>query len=844
MPIRIVEYVNPSFERITGYTAEMVIGTTQRILNSGYHSHEFMESIWKALADGQEWHGEVCNRKKNGELFWESMVASPVRNAAGVITHFISIREDITEHKRLETELRRAKEEWEATFNAVPDMMAIIDASHRIVRANKAMADFFDVTADELREAFCHRIVHRANGPHVDCPHEKLMLDGQTHVEEIYDQISEKYLAITASPMFSDTNHPIGSFHVIRDITERKQAELALEKAKEAAEAADKAKGEFLANMSHEIRTPLNGIMGMAHLALQTGLTPKQQDYIQKINTSAHLLLEIINDILDFSKIEAGKLGLEKIDFNLNEVIGKVVDMLVLGCQRKGIELLIQTAADVPDNLQGDPLRLGQILTNLISNAIKFTNQGEVLVRIEIVTNDGEQAVLKFLIKDTGIGISAADQRKLFKAFSQVDASTTRNFGGTGLGLAISKKLAVMMGGDLWVQSQVGQGSTFSFTAAFKTGRKLKSEQVKTHQASIAGGEKAEDIHGLKILVSEDNEINRQVAKEVLETIGLEVTVVNDGQQTVNAVEKQDFDAVFMDVQMPVMDGYQATAIIRANPRFKKLPIIAVTAHAMSGDREKCLVAGMNDYLTKPLDRKNIIRVLSKWITVRNNSIAVLQNENLCDVSALQTAVMVEGINIAESLARIGNNGEFYKKILTQFKSSNADVADRICTAVKKGDNTTAERLAHTIKGVAANIGAEDLQLAAAELEKSIKQAEDSADLDGLLDRFTACLKTVMKGIEAFLQYDKATAQQQLGQSQREESHDTNIRPLMLKVAQMLRNGLLEYMDYMEELERYLPTVASKELEQLKYYGARFDTDRALEILINIGKKLDISLEE
>ena len=509
---------------------------------------------------------------------------------------------------------------------------------------------------------------------------------------------------------------------LVQHLTASKEAALS---AKNEADLANRAKSEFLANMSHEIRTPMNAILGMTHLGLGAP-SEKQCEYLAKINGSAELLLHILNDILDFSKIEAGKIALETVDFDLHDLMDRLDSAIGAQAREKHLAFSIRIDPETPRHLNGDPLRLEQIFMNLANNAVKFTERGSVTVTVTAGSEAPDRIRLRYAVSDTGIGLTLEQRDRLFQPFAQADSSTTRKFGGSGLGLAISRRLADLMNGEIGVESEYGRGSTFHFTSVFAPGQEGASSTFETHGQRASAWE--DRLRGARILLAEDNPLNQQVVQELLERAGVTVAIAANGQEAIAAAQHQSFDAVLMDLQMPVMDGLEATRQLRRMPRLAGTPIIALTANVFQSDIERCAAAGMDDHVGKPIKVQELFSKLSEWLDGSRRPPAALNPSDPETPAPLAPAPQEAAatpspasLNLASALQRIGGDSALLVRIARLFQRTEAEAAQRIRDALAAGDAEQAQRLAHTLKSTAGAVGAERLQSAARAIEETLR---------------------------------------------------------------------------------------------------------------------------
>ncbi len=683
------------------------------------------------------------------ELYASGIYDKPIDTGDTNFVGTYGVARDITERKKALKALRQSEERFRELAELLPEMLIEMDRHGRLTFFNKktvistghsakALAGDFslsDLISAEDRARFekaCLAAIENTD------------ISDQEFLVRRADGIC--FPVIMRTTPISDNGTTGGIRALLIDITEIKKTREMLQATKEKAEIASRAKSEFLANMSHEIRTPLNGIIGVCDLMVNTPMDQKQREYTSIIQSSGKSLLGLINDILDFSKIEAGKLAFEQIAFQPGGVIDEVADLFLDRLLKKNIKLTVDVGSAVPNRVIGDPLRLRQVLTNLMSNAVKFTERGEIHITVGVDSEYADGIQLRFEVRDTGIGIAPDVQESIFDAFTQADGTTTRKYGGTGLGLAISRRIVEMMGGRIRLRSEPEKGSSFYFTAGFS---KAVVERHRPHRISSSfqsqpfdavteiccsqdpigplepdGSAETGDFPGARVLLVEDNPINRRVAEEILKLAGIEVVTAQNGKEALDKMAGGSIDAVLMDIQMPELDGLAATRAIRNEMNNGDIPIIAMTAHAMQGDRERCLEAGMNDYVSKPIDRKELFSTLRRHIgrkRVGPSEDTPLQN---------QSEISLPGLDITEGMNRLGADLELYMGIIAEYCANYRDVEAVICDAVEAGNYKKAEQTAHSLKGASGNISATDLYQYAIQLERLCRARSDDHILD------------------------------------------------------------------------------------------------------------------
>jgi PAS domain S-box-containing protein len=613
------QFINRAYQEFCGTTCEEVLDGKWQALVHPDDVPEYVQTFQRAVQEHQAFNAEARVRRADGEWRWIAVYAEPRFSPGGEFLGHVGVCPDITERKQAEQAIRGSEEKFRQLAENIREVFWMMTpAADEILYVSPAYEGVWGRTCESLykspmdwaeaiepddREKAHATFARQIRGERVDSEYRIFTPGGQ-----------QKWIRDRAFPILDRAGELVRVVGIAEEITEQKRYERELIQAREGADAANRAKSRFLANMSHEIRTPMNGVLGMVQLLLETDLTPEQRRYAYVAQNSGQALLVLIDGILDLARIEARKISLENLDFKLHDTIDSVVQLLRGQAKAKGLDFQSRVSPGTPQLLRGDAHRLGQVITNLVGNAIKFTETGRITLEAALENQSDTMAIVRFTVADTGIGIGADQAERLFSPFVQADASTTRKYGGTGLGLAICKQLVELMGGAIGVNSQQGEGSTFWFTAAFELASPGRLQPVSEPAQERSGTARRTNpsLHKVRILVAEDNAINREVALAQLRKLGCDAGAVTNGAEAVEAVRRGEYHLVLMDCQMPVMDGFEATRCIRSiNPRF---PIIAMTANAMPSDRERCLHEGMNDYLSKPVNLDRLADTLARWL--------------------------------------------------------------------------------------------------------------------------------------------------------------------------------------------------------------------------------------
>ena len=963
-----IQYCNPYFTQVSGYSLEEAIGKNPRILKSGKTPQEDYTALWEKLTQNQTWEGAFVNIDKEGNEYEEKAIITPIKDTYDNTTHYVAIKENITETKKIKNQLSNQNYFTTQILNTVPSAIFYLTEDDVFLGVNSEFERIYQTKnavmvgrnmrdIPWMKEHRYQKYLHLKN---------EAIRTNAPYIEEIERQTPagvETTVLYSVSAFYLADGTRGGFLGVMTDVTELKQKERDLKIALKQSNAATEAKSHFLANMSHEIRTPMNAIIGMSYLALKTELDKRQRDYVNKIHFAATSLLQIVNDILDFSKIESGKLELDLLEFNLDTVITESINLLLQKAQEKQLELIYHSPLNVPNRVTGDPLRLGQIITNLVSNAVKFTENGTISIDIFEMKRVEKRICLKFSIKDTGIGIDDENKDRLFEAFTQSDSSTTRKFGGTGLGLTICRSLVEMMDGHIWVDSEIGKGSNFSFTAWFTfdeedgleqmrlakdiynlyvliisdnsessetlveylnelgfrsdvvssadeasrmlTGVDIKdpynmvivdwktqeseSIQIMKEISELNLLENApvrvlitdegrtdikkqlsgvhvdgylyrpinqsalydtivnlftrnnwdamenefieeEDFHlgGMRILLAEDNDVNQQIAVELLKGQGIEVDIANNGLEAVKkmsvATDTPKYDLILMDLQMPEMDGFEAVRQIRKN--WEMIPIIAMTARTMVEEKEKCFQVGMNDHIAKPIIPYVLFTTIKKWTDpeLLRKLKSVKTGEHVKPFIA-ESELLIQGINTKEALTRVSGNIVLYKKLLHNFAENQPATIKLIRQDLGKGNFENVEKLSHMLRGVSGNIGAVTIQYICSRMEKAAEGTKNVLELNSLIDQLDKEMNMTVNSI-----FSNIEQEDEENETNQEIEGDVNM--ILKKLMALLEDGDSEAVEYFHLIKKVLTSGIDKEkIHIIENLISNYEYDEAGKIL-------------
>ncbi|MDD5373706.1 MAG: ATP-binding protein [Sulfurimonas sp.] len=873
-----ITYVSQAFCKINGYLPDELIGKNHRIIKHPDNNYDIYKNLWETVTSGKVWHGVIKNQKKNGGCYWAETIIEQDYDEEGKAVGYISIRHDVTAEvelqeftanleeivKRRTDELFALNIQQKAIFDSAT--IGIILLQDRVIKQiNDQACKMFGYEEEELVD----------NTTKILCENE----DSYRKIDEYYEIVKTGEIATWEQKLIrKDKTTFITKIHLkakdpenlskgvvatIDDVTLEHKALEDIKEAKKMAEDATKAKSEFLANMSHEIRTPMNAIIGMSYLALGTDLDNQQRGYIQKIENAAKNLLGIVNDILDFSKIEANSMNLESKEFYLENVFENIMDIFVFKMQQKKLQLLFNIDRDTPSILVGDSLRLSQVLINLVGNAVKFTEKGEIIISVKVVERVNESVRLRFEVKDSGIGLSKEQTEKLFIPFHQADGSTTRTYGGTGLGLSISKNLVNMMDGEIGVESKLGEGSTFYFDVKLgfgKDNRHLIDDNISKELLTpsnlydavlSAFGKKitkysnynkiAKSIGGAVVLIVEDNHQNQDIAKELLEKVGVEADIASNGKEALEMIKEREYDAVLMDCQMPVMDGYEATKILREYDKFKDIAIIAMTANSMQSDKEQCFLVGMNDIITKPININNFYSVLVEWVKPKNPTLGLKSNQqknSKIDLHGLE----IDGMNINKALMRVQGDDEILFNMLKRFSNSQKDTIDMISQALRVDDKQELQRDIHTLKGLCGNLEAEYLYKELQKLEHELKLPAQNRDLiESMILDIGKNLKILIASIDENLKDFEELSKIEDEKALVDNFDIKEIKTELCELSELFKNLDSDALEYAQRVVKKLTGRASKEkLDSMLEAALNFDFEDAEGYLTEIYKEFKI----
>jgi hypothetical protein len=715
-----IVYVNDKFCEISQYGRGELIGRDHRLLNSGRHPKDFFGELWDTIGRGQVWKGEVCNRRRDGALYWVETTIVPFPGRDGNPERYVAIHTDITERKRAEQGLRQSEERFSKAFHASPDMVTLSRLRDNVfIDVNETFLRLSGYTYDEVIGRSSADLRIWADEDMARQAKQRLLKTGRARDIETLGRTKDgDVMPVLYSADVIEIDGEACLLAVVHDMRRIKEAETKLAQALDVALDASRAKSEFLATMSHEIRTPLNGVLGMAQVLQATALTPEQHECVNVILSSGQSLLGLLNEVLDFSRIEAGRLSLDNLDFDPGEVAGDVVRMLGAVAREKGLRLEYRRAANLPPRVGGDPLRLRQILVNLVGNAIKFTEHGGVTVSITTAPARAGKPCLRFEVEDSGIGVPRDAQERIFEVFTQADSSHTRRYAGSGLGLSIARRLVSLMGGEIGVESETGVGSCFWFTACFAPpagAAATVAPPAPVEIAPVVPVAATSSTRSDRVLVVDDSPSNQMVAKLMLERLGFSADAADGGHAALERMATEHYSLVLMDCQMPDLDGLTVTRLWREREHGgRRLPLVAMTANVFAHERATCLAAGMDDFLAKPVSLAGLQAILDKWVVLPRTPAD----------GAADDAPPLDAVPLAELRALMGARfGELVAMFVEDAGGHLAAMAD----ASARGDRARLREIAHTLKGCAANVCAVPLARYCAALMDMAPMADHQA---------------------------------------------------------------------------------------------------------------------